>query len=171
MNGIQENQKNQKHAQNVKAHIGTGQGKERKKKHGWSGTKLYKRWHQLKRRCLDEKCTSYNYYGGRGITICEDWKEFINFKDWALKNGYKENLQIDRVDNNGDYTPENCRFVTPEENIRNSRITKLNYDIAEEIRMVHAKGELTKTKIGLVFGISRNTVKLVVDGKAWKNRS
>ena len=76
----------------------------------------------IKLRCYDKKCWAYNYYGGRGIKVAQEWLENSRtFVDWALKNGYRENLEIDRIDNDGDYTPQNCRWVTRLKNANNKR--------------------------------------------------
>ena len=93
-------------------------------KHGLSNTRLYSIWYQMKRRCSDTKCNKYAIYGGRGITVCEEWMDFINFYEWALANGYKETLTIDRIDGNGNYEPSNCRWVTVTEQNRNKCNTK-----------------------------------------------
>lgn len=76
-------------------------------------------WNGMKARCFNPKSTSYKNYGGRGITICEEWLVFENFHNWAITNGYADDLQIDRINNNGNYCPENCRWVKREENMRN----------------------------------------------------
>jgi len=81
-------------------------------KHGNSKTKLYRVWTNMKSRCLNSKSPDFKNYGGRGITICSEWTEYIPFRDWALANGYSEGLEIDREDNDGNYEPSNCRFVT-----------------------------------------------------------
>lgn len=80
---------------------------------------LYDVWRGMRRRCYDLKHKSYHRYGGRGIQICSDWLSFRNFERWALNSGYAFGLQLDRIDNDGDYCAENCRWVTPKENANN----------------------------------------------------
>lgn len=79
--------------------------------HGKSKTRLYKIWIDMKRRCDDEWRKAYKYYGDRGITYCKEWKTFEPFYEWAMNNGYKDNLTLDRINNDGDYEPDNCRWV------------------------------------------------------------
>jgi hypothetical protein len=83
--------------------------------------KLYGRWVGMHRRCKDEKFKSYPDYGGRGIQVCEEWSDYKTFYDWAIENGFSENLEIDRIDNNGNYCPNNCQFITKQENLKNKR--------------------------------------------------
>lgn len=95
------------------------------KTHGMTKSRLYSIWKCMKSRCYRKKHHSYKDYGGRGIIICNEWKNsFENFRDWALVNGYQDNLEIDRKDVNGNYYPENCRFVTDTVQANNKRNTQ-----------------------------------------------
>ncbi len=87
-------------------------------KHDMSHSRIYQTWADMKTRCLSSTNKRYHRYGGRGITVCEQWLEFTPFKDWALANGYTDELTIDRVDNNGNYCPENCEWITIQENLQ-----------------------------------------------------
>jgi len=77
----------------------------------------------MKERCSNPNSPKYKYYGKRGIIVCTEWKDFEEFQSWALSNGYQEGLSIDRIDNDGNYEPDNCRWLPLSENIRR-RFTK-----------------------------------------------
>lgn len=90
--------------------------------HGKSHTAIYRAWQSMKSRCYNINNPCYKRYGGRGISMCDKWKnDFKAFYDWAISNVYKKGLQIDRIDVNGNYEPDNCRWVTPKKNSNNKR--------------------------------------------------
>lgn len=89
--------------------------------HNGSKERLYQTWKGMLKRCENPNCTNFHNYGKRGIKVCDEWKDYLTFKAWALKTGYKERLTIDRINVNGNYTPDNCRWVTLKEQSNNKR--------------------------------------------------
>jgi hypothetical protein len=116
------------------------------KKHGGTGTRLYSIYKSMKQRCYNKNNSAYKYYGGKGIVICKNWKnDFSVFRDWALQNKYKENISsIDRINPNGNYCPENCRWVS----LKKQQNNKLNsmFVIIDNKKLTIAEwAEKTKT--------------------------
>lgn len=100
-------------------------------RHGMKGTRLYRIWQGMLRRCDNPKRKDFKDYGGRGIKVCDEWRGgFEAFHKWAVSHGYDDNLTIDRVNVNGDYCPENCCWATRKEQVRNRR--KAGFDLKGE---------------------------------------
>lgn len=113
----------------------------------------------IKARCYKETHVSYHNYGGRGISVCDEWLDHPkNFHEWCLNNGYKKGLEIDRIDNNGNYEPNNCRFVTTQVNGNNKRNNR-RYTVYGEI--------LTMAEISVKYNIKWNTLRGRIDYSGW----
>jgi hypothetical protein len=106
------------HATIHKAHEAAGKAN---RTHGMSKSRLYLRWNAMRDRCYNPASIVFKYYGGRGITVYEPWRTFEPFRDWAIANGYTDELTLDRIDSNGNYEPSNCRFITQKQQNRNTR--------------------------------------------------
>lgn len=90
---------------------------------------LARRYAAMKQRCCDPRCPEYRNYGGRGIRVCDEWLySFKNYYEWCVSHGYRKDLEIDRANNDGNYEPSNCRFVTRKENVNNRRCSKKKAD-------------------------------------------
>lgn len=107
-------------------------------------------FYAMRQRCNNSHCTEYARYGGRGIKICSDWKNFANFYKWALKNNYKDGLTIERIDNDKGYSPDNCRFATRAEQNRNtSRVNR--------VKDIQTGKTYVTAEVARMIGVSRST--------------
>lgn len=127
-------------------------------KHNMTKTRLYHIWCLMKQRCYNPKTINFKDYGGRGITVCDDWKNnFENFKDWALSNGYQDNLTIDRVDVFGNYSPNNCRWADNDIQQNNKRTSRfLTYK--GEIHTISQWAKIKNIKICTIFARLRRNL-------------
>ena len=111
--------------------------------------KLYGVWKTMRQRCRDKNKDHYDRYGGRGISVCEEWNDYLVFKEWAIKNGYKDGLTLDRIDTNGNYTPNNCRFATWTEQ-QNNRTSNHKILSNGEIHTIAEWSKITGIKPGTI---------------------
>ena len=134
--------------------------------HGLSHSRLYQIWNGMVKRCYNSKSESYQHYGLRGIIICDAWRDdFLAFYNWALVNGYRDDLTIDRIDVNGNYEPNNCRWATYDEQAHNRRNAVLTEDDVRAIR----KDARVLREIAADYGIACNTVSNIKNRNRWKD--
>lgn len=127
--------------------------------HGFTRTRLYYIWEDMKRRCYAKERKGYKNYGGRGIRVCDEWKnDFTIFKDWAFENGYNDELTIDRIDVNGNYEPSNCRWATWKEQANNKR-NKTAIEFEGETHTLKEWSEIT--------GIGASTIQKRLFKRGW----
>lgn len=134
----------------------------RMSKHNMYGTRINRIWQRMKTRCNNRNDEHYKNYGARGIKVCEEWNNsengFLNFYNWAMQNGYRDDLTIDRIDVNGNYEPSNCRWVTnfeQQSNKRNNRIVE------------YLGNKYTISQLGRYLGINKTTLRNRINSN-WK---
>lgn len=125
--------------------------KTRNFKHGLHSHPLRGVHNTMKQRCTNPNTRMYYRYGNRGITVCEEWNNFKPFYDWAIGNGYKYGLTIDRINNDGNYEPDNCQWITLEENI--SKNAKLSKDDVNAICETYLNINITQKELAFKYGI------------------
>lgn len=127
--------------------------------HGESRTRLYKIWVGIKSRCYDKQSRSFHKYGQRGITVCKEWCDYYEvFKEWAIANGYQDNLTLDRIDNEGNYEPSNCRWATQKEQQNNRRNNHL---------LTYNDETLTVSQWNEKLGFPRGTISQRLNKLGW----
>ncbi len=136
--------------------------------HGRSGTRIYHSWRSMIGRCNNPNASNYSLYGGRGIVVCPSWHQFENFL--ADMGERPEGTTLDRIDNNGNYEPSNCRWASAAEQRMNqgSRKPKLNPDGVRQIRVSHAAGA-THQSLADEWGVCRQTISDLLTGRTWQH--
>jgi hypothetical protein len=134
--------------------------------HGMCGQGIYIIWGNIVQRCFNPKNTHYDRYGGRGITMCDEWRN--SFPAFLKSIGTRPgpDYEIDRIDNDGNYEPGNCRWVTHARNVRNSSVTKLDENRVREIRA----SNLSRKELALIYGVARDTIGEIRSGRRnWRD--
>lgn len=137
-------------------------------KHGMINTAVYKTWADMKNRCYNPNVSEYPNYGGRGIKVCERWHKFENF--YADMKDKPINRTLDRINNNGNYEPGNCRWSTNSEQQQNRRVTRLTKEMVYNLRVLKKQfPNLSWPELARKANCSSSTVRSAVIGKTWKN--
>lgn len=127
-------------------------------------------YYDILKRCYNPKCKSYARYGGRGITMCDEWRnDRQSFIDWCVSHGHSEGLQIDRIDNDKGYSPDNCRFVTPAENQHNTSQTALSEKTVRLIRGNNVSRRMTQKEMARKLGVSQSRISAVCKNRTWRD--
>lgn len=132
--------------------------------HGLSGTRLYHIWVNMLARCGNPRNHKFSDYGGRGIVVCAEWHKFAPFADWALANGYSDDLTIDRIDNDAGYSPENCRWSTSLEQSRNKRAARSQKLTDKQVAAIRRDAR-PQAVIAAEYSILPNHVSRIKSGK------
>ena len=132
------------------------------KKHYQKHTKLYSVWNEMRNRCRNPKDRNFPRYGGKGISVCDEWQDFRNFYKWSQQTGYKEGLTLDRIDPLGNYEPINCRWITIQEQQRNR---------SNNVRLQHDGMNLTIAEWCERLNFPYSTAKSRYYRKVWKTGS
>ena len=138
-----------------------------KQTHGESHTRLHRIWSGMKTRCGNPHCAAFLRYGGRGIRVCPEWQNFTPFRDWAMAHGYADDLAIDRINNDGNYEPNNCRWATYKQQGRNQPQNRavIRSDGKRFVYVTDAAGESGTTTSLIAAAIKRGGTSA---GYAWK---
>lgn len=133
--------------------------------------RLYRIWHGMKQRCYNPNAKGYQWYGGKGIAVCNEWRScFFTFQSWALDNGYADNLTIDRINSSKGYCPDNCRWLTLSENVARAgrgRIEKRREELIRNypVKFYRSVVGVTRKRLSEVTGICIDEIKAIDDGE------
>ena len=147
--------------------------------HRMTNTKIHSVWNEMLQRCKNEKDPKYPDYGGRGISVCEEWKRFAPFYEWAKASGYvegknRERCSLDRIDNNGNYCPENCRWATAKEQANNRRSNHYITALGETLTIAQwsDKTGIPQTTLWKRIKMGWDAERMVTqEVKSWKRKS
>lgn len=134
-------------------------------RHGMSGSRLFRIHSNTIQRCTNQKNPAYRYYGGKGVSVCNEWVGFAKFRQWSEASGYAENLTIDRINGAGNYEPSNCRWVTQRDQVRNRSVC-LSTTQVTQIRNMIAEGD-TNRDIAVLVGVPAKRVRRIRAGVTW----
>lgn len=120
--------------------------------HHGKGTRLYTTWKNMRNRCSNSNRPDFKWYGGKGIKVCDEWNDFTIFRDWALNNGYTDELTIDRIDSNKNYEPDNCQWITQAKNSSKSLKRKITPEIFQNVLLLKSQG-LSGSQIARLYNV------------------
>jgi len=129
---------------------------------------VYTSWQNMKQRCYNKNNPKFHCYGGRNISVCEQWLNSKNFVEWAFTSGWQKGLTLDRKDNNGNYEPENCQWILHSLNSRKKRTTKLTIEKANQIRKRCENGE-SESKLAEEFDVCQGTIWFIRNELTWNS--
>lgn len=136
--------------------------------HGMHNSRLYKIWENMKTRTGNPNSTNYKNYGGRGITVTPAWSTFESFHSWAISRNYTDTVSLDRVDNNGPYGPDNCRWATRAEQTQNRRTTKMTPETVLALRTDYSN-KIKQKDLALKYNLDATQVSRICSRACWKN--
>lgn len=147
----------------------------RNMKHGGSRSHIYMVWDGMRKRCYNPNEPAYKNYGGRGIRVCDEWlNSFVAFREWAIENGYSDGLSIDRIDVNGNYCPENCRWSDAKTQCNNRRTNRYitfneeNHTISEWSAISGIPQDVIRYRLKAGWGVKRALTEKVRKRRWWK---
>ena len=140
--------------------------------HGESYTRLHTTWQSMKGRCYNKNDQAYKYYGGCGITVCDEWLDYPTFAKWARQNGYTDNLTIDRKNNDKGYCPINCQFITLAENCGKDKLGEKHFGAKltnEIVKLIRTSITISQNELARIFDVKQQTISDIINYRSWKH--